>query len=310
MWCLTSKLKWVAAIILAGCWSSPVLAESPVTSAELYRVVNQVELNRQDQGQWARAAVGDSLVPRDAVRTAAQSRAEILFNEGTLVRTGEGTVFRFPPGRRSFELVDGSALFMIRPGQGDSRINTSQASVLAHGTALFVQHDASRNASIVGVLTNSPLGPVSVTNARGDVTVELQAGQFVSVIDGVIGLVETFLLPIVYQSVDLASGLGVGQESFIAQQSPAVQETINAVRAETLEPLANQVAWIQGFCSANVGTLQDVLQSSPLARLLLPSSIPPPQVTIQMPQSDLLVTPMRSLTGLLWLGNYCQNSPR
>ena len=124
-------MKWVAAIILTGCWSTPVLAESAVTSAELYRVINQVELNRQDQGQWARARVGDSLVPRDAVRTAAQSRAEILFNEGTLVRTGEGTVFRFPPGRRSFELVDGSALFMIRPGQGDTRINTSQASVLA-----------------------------------------------------------------------------------------------------------------------------------------------------------------------------------
>ncbi|HEY9640617.1 MAG TPA: FecR family protein [Coleofasciculaceae cyanobacterium] len=288
-------------------WCSAALAQATLTQAEVYKINNRVEINRQDQGNWSPASVGATLVPRDAVRTAAQSRAELLFNEGTLVRTGEGTIFRFPPGRRSFELVDGSAVIMIRPGQGSSTITTPQAIITTHGTALFIQHSPTQNASVVGVLTDSPAGPVTVSDAAGHATVQLNAGQFVSVANGVIGLVENFILPMFYQSVDLAAGLAAGQESAIASESPEVQTTLNAVRAETLEPLKNQTVWLQSFCRANAGMLQNLLQDSPLLRLVLPGSIPSPQVTLQIPQSDLVVAPVRSLAGLMWLGTYCES---
>jgi len=297
-------------LMLAGTWASPVFADSPITGAQVYKVSNQVDLDRQNQGSWSPASVGDALVPRDAVRTGMESKAELLFNEGTLVRTGEGTTFRFSPGRRSFELEDGSALFIIRPGQGDSRVQTPQANIVAHGTALFVQHNPQQNTSIVGVLSNSPAGPVTISDLNGKQTIELTAGQFVSVADGVIGLVENFILPMFYQSVDLASGLGFGQESLISQESIDVQQTLNAVRAETVGPLQSQMVWIQDFCSANVSTLQNLAQSTPLLGLLLPSSIPPIQLSAQVPDSDLVITPMRSLAGILWLGNYCQSRPR
>ena len=296
-----------ASAIAASLWCSPAVAQSALTSAEVSRVSNQVEIDRQARGAWMPASVGQTLVPRDAIRTAAQSRAELLFNEGTLVRTGETTIFRFPPGRRSFELVDGSALVMIRPGQGSSTLTTPQAIITTHGTALFIQHNPSQNASIVGVLTNSPAGPVTVSDATGKTVVQLSAGQFVSVINGVVGLVDNFILPMFYQSVDLAAGLATGQESSIAQEPPEAQKTLNAVRAEALEPLQNQTVWLQGFCRENAGTLQNLLENSPLLNLVLPSSIPPPQITLQMPQSDLVVAPVRSLAGLLWLGTYCEN---
>jgi FecR protein len=296
-------------LILAGTWVSPVFADSAVTSAQVYKVSNQVDLDRQNQGSWSPASVGDALVPRDAVRTGTESRAELLFNEGTLVRTGEGTTFRFPPGRRSFELEDGSALFIIRPGQGDSRVQTPQAAIVAHGTALFVQHDPKQNISVVGVLSNSPAGPVTVTDLNGQQTIELTAGQFVSVANGVIGLVENFILPMFYQSVTLANGLGSGQENLIAQESAEVQQTLQAVRAETVGPLQSQVVWIQDFCSANVGTVQTLAQNTPLLGLLFPASIPPVQLSVQVPEDDLVITPMRSLAGLLWLGNYCHREP-
>jgi FecR protein len=296
-----------ACAIAASLWCSPAVAQSALTSAEVSRVSNQVEIDRQDRGAWLPASVGQTLVPRDAVRTAAQSRAELLFNEGTLVRTGETTIFRFPPGRRSFELVDGSALVMIRPGQGSSTITTPQAIITTHGTALFIQHNPAQNASIVGVLTDSPAGPVTVADATGKTVVQLSAGQFVSVINGVVGLAETFILPMFYQSVDLAAGLGAGQEGAIAQESPEAQKTLNAVRAEALEPLKNQTVWLQGFCRENAGNLRNLLENSPLLQLVLPSSIPPPQITLQVPQSDLVVAPVRSLAGLLWLGTYCEN---
>lgn len=303
-------LALLIVIILGIGWGIPAIAQTELTRAQVYKVNNTVDLNHQNQGNWMPAHVGDTLVPQDAIRTAVQSRAELLFNEGTLVRTGEGTTFRFPPGRRSMELVDGSALIMIRPGQGDSRVQTPQAVIVAHGTALFVQHDPQQNASTVGVLTNSPAGPVSVSDLNGQQTIELTAGQFVSVANGVMGLVETFVLPLFYESVDLASGLGNASAGAIAQEAPEVQQTINAVRAEAIDPLRQQIAWLQGFCSQNAGTVQGLLQNSPILQLLFPASIPPINLTISTPESDLVVTPIRSIAGLVWLGNYCQSRPQ
>ncbi|MGF1479996.1 MAG: FecR domain-containing protein [Cyanophyceae cyanobacterium] len=304
--CLKNGLSHgLATGILLTFWLSPAVAQSVLTRAEIYKKENQVELERQNQGVWNAAAVGDAMVPGDALRTAARSRAELLFNEGTLLRTGEGSVFRFPPGKRRFELVSGAALVMIRPGIGTSTITTPQATIVSQGTALFIQHDASRNASLVGVLTNSPMGPVTVTNQAGEVVVELRAGQFVSIANGIVGLVEYFILPMFYDSIELAAGLGTGQENLVAQESPEVQATINAVRDEALAPLSNQVAWLSGFCGLNLSAIQ----ASPLLQWLWPATVPAEEIILRLPESDIFVTPFRSLTGLLWLGNYCQSNP-
>ena len=293
-------------LILTAALAQPVSAQEALTRAEVYSVQNQVALNRQSQGIWQTASIGDELIPQDAIRTGWQSRAELLFNEGTLVRTGEGTTFRFPPGRRNFELVNGSTLIMIRPGLGASQINTPQAVIVARGTALFVQHDPVQNASVVGVLTESPAGPVTVSDLNGDTTIQLNAGQFVSVANGVVGFIEYFILPVFYETVDLAAGLAPGQETFVAEQSAVAQETLNAVRAESITPLASQTAWLGNLCQLGMGTLQETVLQTPLLQWLWPGTIPPEQITLQVPESDLVVTPLRSLTGMAWLTQYCQ----
>ncbi len=299
----------IGGLMLAVLASSTAFAQETLTRAQIYTVQNQVSLNRQNQGTWQPATVGDQMVPQDALRTGGQSRAELLFNEGTLVRTGENTTFRFPPGRRNFEITNGSSLIMIRPGLGASQINTPQAVIVARGTALFVQHDQARNKSIIGVLTESPAGPVTVTNLAEDTTVQLGPGQFVSVANGVIGLVENFILPVFYTTTDLAAGLAPGQEAFVSQQSEAVQQTMNAVRAESIPPLTNQTAWLGNLCQAGVTGLSSVVEQNPLLQWLLPSSIPPETITLEVPDSDLVVTPLRSLSGAAWLSQYCQTQP-
>jgi hypothetical protein len=294
--------KLATSIILASLLIEPVFAESVLRRAEIYKLRNQVELSRQNQPIWNPAQQGEAIIPQDAVRTGANSRAELLFNEGTLVRTGAGTIFRFPPGKRNFELDSGAALIMIRPGQGQSNILTPQARIQSQGTALFLQHDPNRNASLIGVLTNSPAGLVRVSNTNGEVTIQLQAGQFVSIINGVVGLVEYFILPMFYESVELAVGLGTGQEQLIAQESPEVQATLNAVRAEALGSLNSQLSWLNGFCGIEV----QPQQFSPLLQWL-GLSVPGEQISLKFPNTDLFVTPVRSLSGIAWLGNYCQN---
>ncbi len=284
-----------------GLWVQMPLAQAQatLTSAEIYALQNDVTLNNQS------TFVGASMVPQDALRTGARSRAELIFNEGTLVRTGEGTTFRFPAGQRSFELIDGSTLLMIRPGLGASRINTPEANIVASGTALFVQHDAASDASVVGVLTESPAGPVTVTSRDGEVSVQLNAGQFVSVANGAVGFVENFILPVFYDTVDMAVGLAPGDTAFVAQQPAAIQATLNAVRAESLPPLTAQVEWIGGLCEQGVSTFDQLLQQTPLMQWLVPTTLPPAQITLQMPETDVSVMPLRSLTGMAWMSNYC-----
>ncbi|MGK7947658.1 MAG: FecR domain-containing protein [Xenococcaceae cyanobacterium] len=281
--------------------NSSVLAQSVLESAEIYKLRNQVELSRRNRPVWNPAKLGDNLAPQDAIRTGANSRAELLFNEGTLVRTGAGTIFRFSPGKRNFELDSGSALVLIRPDRGESVINTPEATISSQGTALLVQHDPQANSSLVGVLTSGGTAPVKVTSADGTVTIELSPGEFVAIINGIVGLVEHFILPMFYENVELASGLGTSQATLMERESPEVQKTLELVRAEALEPLQNQAAWLKGFCRLNINPDQ-------LAPLLqwLGLGVPGEQILLKLPERDLYVTPMRSLTGLAWLSNYCQ----
>lgn len=298
--------KLIVSFHLAFFSSYPALANTVIKQAEIYKTRNQVDLNRKEQSNWNQAKPGDVIVPRDSVRTGANSRADILFNEGTLVRTGSGTTFRFPPGKRRFELTSGAALIMIRPEQGQSIINTPEAQVTSQGTALFVQHDDQANASLIGVLTDSPAGLVKVSNANGDVTIKLQAGQFVSIVQGVVGLVEHFVLPMFYETVELSAGLGGNRDemkTMLAKESPEVQATIRAVQAEAIEPLENQLAWLQGFCQINVETEN----LSPLLQLL-GMRVSGTKVNLEIPETDLSVIPFRSLNGVTWLGEYCQTN--
>ncbi len=302
-----SPLKKLISGLCIACFSANSTSASIVIQeAEIYKTRNQVEINFGRKPDWYEAKPGDRLVPRDSVRTGANSRADILFNDGSLVRTGAGTTFRFPPGKRRFELTSGAALIMIRPEQGKSTINTPEAKVVSQGTALFVQHNPESNSSLIGVLTNSPAGLVEVSSADGKVTLQLQAGQFVSIVQGVVGLVEHFVLPMFYETVELAAGLGMKpqeMEALLAKEPTEVQTTIRAVQAEAIDPLQNQLAWLQGFCQLKIET-ENI---SPLLQLLgIRAS--GTQLNLEVPDTELLVIPFRSLDGITWLGEYCQSS--
>ena len=304
--CQSSIDRLLFSLCLIPFFYNPALADSAVKEAEIYKVRNQVDINYAKEPDWNRADVGDVIVPEDSVRTGANSRADILFNEGTLVRTGAGTTFRFPPGKRSFELTSGAALIMIRPEQGQSTISTPEARVTSQGTALFVQHDPQSNSSLVGVLTDSPAGLVKVESTNGEVALHLQAGQFVSIVRGVVGLVEHFVLPMFYETVELSAGLGSDSETMetlIAKEAPEVQATIRAVRAEAIGPLQNQLNWLQGLCRVRVETenLEPLLQ-------ILGLNTPGIKLDLSVAESDLSVLPMRSLGGVTWLRKYCQSN--
>lgn len=210
-----------------------------LTRAEIYKLVNKAQL--APKGKSPRPAkLKDTLVPLDALQTAQQSLAELLFNEGSLARLGANTIFRFVPGTRSFQLQHGKLLAMIPPGQGSTTFLTPEAIAIVRGTALLVRHDATQQITTVGVLTNSLVGPVLVTNRQGQNLVRLQAGQQVAVTKGVVGTVEDFSLPALYESCDLTTGLATQTPNAIAPAPPLALQTFAVVQAETTTALANQ----------------------------------------------------------------------
>ncbi|MBE9179272.1 FecR domain-containing protein [Oculatella sp. LEGE 06141] len=219
---------------------APAVAQANLlTRAEVYRLANQVQI--QPHRASARTArINDVLVPLDALQTGQQSRAELLFNEGSLARIGANAIFRFSPGTRSFQLRNGTIIGMIRPSNGMTTIITPEGMAIAMGTALLVQHDASQNRSRVAALTTNPAGPIIVSNLNGEGTVRLRAGEQVAIRNGVVGSVEPFNLQDFYQSCDLATDLVPNATPSAVQPSSEVEETLEIIRAETAEALAEQ----------------------------------------------------------------------
>ena len=75
--------KLFASLFIVGLSSNSALADSVIKQAEIYKIRNQVDISYKES-DWTEANVGDTIVPQDSVRTRANSRADILFNEGTI----------------------------------------------------------------------------------------------------------------------------------------------------------------------------------------------------------------------------------
>ncbi len=108
----------------------------------------------------------------------------------------------------------------------------------------MVSYDAGRRTTQVFALTDG----VYLTG-EGNRLATLKGGQTVAIVEGKVGRVQEFDLRTFYQSVPLAVGLGPGQAEAIAQDPPAVQATINAVRPFTLAAVTAQNRRLDSFAT-------------------------------------------------------------
>ncbi len=261
--------------ILTVSWIAPAVAQETLTRAEVYKLLNQVQLLPKDQSPRP-AKTADVLVPLDQLQTKTRSQAELLFNEGSLARIGSSTTFRFKPGLRRFELRGGGfkaeTIFELRNGTAliltpsDSTGTTietpeNRIDVVASlspdqkvlppndtNAAVVVAYNSITKTGQVFNLTNLP---VKVWNFNSTEFKILKAGETVTITNGIIGPIQTFDLQRFYQTSQLAAGLGPGQEALVSQESANVQLVLNKVRKETLAGLETQRVWIEGLCNLN-----------------------------------------------------------
>ncbi|MEM7555515.1 MAG: hypothetical protein AAF378_15735 [Cyanobacteria bacterium P01_A01_bin.84] len=281
----SSVNKLLLATLLALLWNAPVQAQRDLlTRAEVYKILNQVQLLLRNKPA-RRAKLRDVLVPLDALTTKARSRAELLFNEGSLARIGPNGNFRFKPGTRRLqlpgrglrsetilEMKKGVAVVMVPPGGSTTKVETTQgtADIFSSqisgkptpepnqlpsditenfkGSALAIITDDSKKTTRFLNLTRHP---VAINNPQGTQTVILRGGQTVTVNDGTIGEVQNFDLKKFYQTTKLATGLGPGQEDLITKEPEPVQKTLRLLRKETLLTIETQALWVNGLCSLN-----------------------------------------------------------
>ena len=125
------------------CFSAAVLAvpglsgAAPFTTATVTKVENKVYLG--DRGaanaQKRLAAAHDVMQAQNYLLSESDSRAEIQYPDGTLVRIGQNTVYSFNSESRTLALDRGSLLFHMPKGAGGGVIKTASLTAAITGTA-------------------------------------------------------------------------------------------------------------------------------------------------------------------------------
>jgi hypothetical protein len=242
----TSFSKWlvgtagVVSALATTLLATPARASVPLTRANVEAILNRVELVQR--GRSARPArTTDFMSVGDALRTAAASRAELRFNDGSLARVGERATFQFVPNTRNFRLSDGTLLLLIPPNRGRSVIETPSAVTGIQGSAVVVRHIQERDLTVVMALTNNPDGPMAVTIldcAEGGVAdncateYALYAGQMALIQHGRVQVLD-FDLHTFYETSPLIEGLDLDN----SESDVSLGGGLDEVRAETLAAL-------------------------------------------------------------------------
>src|ERR687885_189853 len=232
-------LRKITLLLALTLWSSTSLllpkeasAQTALTRAVIESLRNQVRLIPKNQSARP-ARPSDAMTPGDALATAKASTAQLRFNDGSLARLGEQAVFSFSPGTRTFGLSNGTALVLIPPGRGTTRVRTPNAAAGIRGSALFVRYIPETDTTIVGALTNSG---IEVFNEAASQRQELKAGNMAVIVKNRIEKVYEFDLKTFYQTSELVSGLNLTK----SESTPNSDQAIAQVQAETSEALQAQ----------------------------------------------------------------------
>ncbi len=137
---LQSSTNFLALICLGAlCFGllAVTRAAQPFTSATVTKVENKVNYG-EHQGEHSAvrpATVNDVVKADHFLLTQTESRAELQYPDGSVVRVGQNTVFTFDAESRTLSLEKGSLLFHIPKGQGGGMIKTPSLTAAITGTA-------------------------------------------------------------------------------------------------------------------------------------------------------------------------------
>jgi len=119
--------------------AAAVASADTLRSAKVSLAVNQVTL--YPDGSSARPAQsGDSISGSTSLQTGRRSRAEITFQDNTITRVGQNSVFSFRSGTRDLTLQQGSVLLQVPKNAGGAQIRTATVTAAITGTTTMFEY--------------------------------------------------------------------------------------------------------------------------------------------------------------------------
>ena len=133
-------------------------AAVPFTRATVTRTQNKVAYGQiaEGKGRTRPANTGDIVGASNYVLTESESRAELQYDDGSVVRIGQNTVFSFEADSRTLNLKEGTFTFFVPRGQGGGTIKTASLTAAITGTVGKVSRDTI--AVLEGEVTLIPSG--------------------------------------------------------------------------------------------------------------------------------------------------------
>ena len=131
---LTVSFGLGLAICLVGDIRAAELREAEVT-----QVVQDVRVLPSNAAPRP-AAVRDRVHSNEALRTGAESRAELTFPDLTITRLGSQTIFSFQSGTRTINLKSGAILLSVPKHSGGGHIKTAAVTASITGTTVVMEY--------------------------------------------------------------------------------------------------------------------------------------------------------------------------
>ncbi len=123
----------------------PLLALLIPASADTLRTANVTAAVNDVQvypgsGASHLAAIGEKVALPSSVQTGRRSRTELTFNDNTITRLGQNSVFSFREGGRNVELKQGSVLLQVPKNVGGATIRTATVTAAITGTTVMFEY--------------------------------------------------------------------------------------------------------------------------------------------------------------------------
>lgn len=154
----STHLITLIAVALALTAALAGAASVPFTRATVTRTLNKVAYGQiaGGKGRTRPANSGDIVASGSYLLTESDSRAELQYDDGSVVRIGQNTVFSFEADTRTLDLKEGTFTFFVPRGQGGGIIKTASITAAISGTVGKVSRDTI--AVLDGELTLLPSG--------------------------------------------------------------------------------------------------------------------------------------------------------
>ncbi|MEY2518327.1 MAG: hypothetical protein QOF24_86 [Verrucomicrobiota bacterium] len=124
---------------LSVSFHSAFAADAVLREARITQVIKDVKL-LPGQAAPRPASVSDMVRGDTAVRTGAESRAELTFGDLTIARLGANTIFSFNADTRTVDLAGGAILLRVPKNSGGAKIQTAAVTAAITGTTVMVEY--------------------------------------------------------------------------------------------------------------------------------------------------------------------------